>query len=80
MKSFVRIIGVLGAVFLVLAAVALAYLSWRKPEMRPPSAEKIEATPERIARGEYLARHVAGCLDCHSDAYTETKTVTVSLN
>jgi hypothetical protein len=26
----------------------------------------IEPTPERLARGEYLAEHVAGCIDCHS--------------
>jgi hypothetical protein len=26
----------------------------------------IEHTPERLARGEYLAEHVAGCTDCHS--------------
>lgn len=27
---------------------------------------KIEQTPERIERGQYLANHVSGCLDCHS--------------
>jgi mono/diheme cytochrome c family protein len=27
---------------------------------------KIESTPERIARGEYLANHVMMCIDCHS--------------
>ncbi len=27
---------------------------------------KIEATPERIQRGEYLANSVAVCMDCHS--------------
>ena len=26
----------------------------------------IELTPERLARGEYLAEHVSGCMDCHS--------------
>jgi mono/diheme cytochrome c family protein len=71
MKRFVRIIGIVGAVLLAAAASALAYLTWRKPDMRPPSSETITATPERIARGEYIARHVAGCLDCHSDAYVD---------
>ncbi len=26
----------------------------------------VERTPERVARGEYLAQHVTGCIDCHS--------------
>ncbi|WP_208458802.1 c-type cytochrome [Kaistella flava (ex Peng et al. 2021)] len=26
----------------------------------------IERTPERIARGQYLANHVTNCMDCHS--------------
>ena len=26
----------------------------------------IERTPERLIRGEYLVKHVAGCADCHS--------------
>lgn len=33
---------------------------------RPPSPEPIDRTPERLARGEYLALHVADCLGCHS--------------
>lgn len=49
------------------AGAALAWLALRSPEQRPPSAEKIEATPERLARGEYLTLHVTDCLGCHSD-------------
>mgnify|MGYP002640785850 CR=1 FL=1 len=26
----------------------------------------VESTPERLERGEYLAEHVVGCVDCHS--------------
>jgi mono/diheme cytochrome c family protein len=50
-----------------LAGAGLAWLALRSPDMRPPSAEKIEATPERLARGEYLVEHVADCFGCHSD-------------
>ena len=68
-----RIIGkVLGAVLVVVVLVAgglLAFLALKKPAMRPPSAEKIEATPERLARGRYLVENVAHCLGCHSDAH-----------
>jgi mono/diheme cytochrome c family protein len=36
------------------------------PSTRPPSTATVESTPERVARGEYLAWHVAVCVDCHS--------------
>jgi len=57
---------------LVLAAgAALAWLALRSPEQRPPSTEKIEATPERLARGQYLVVHVADCVGCHSDFHAD---------
>ncbi len=63
MKTFAKIAGV---VVLVLIAAA-AFLSIKKPASRPASAEKVEATPERIARGKYVVEHVSDCLGCHSD-------------
>jgi mono/diheme cytochrome c family protein len=48
-----------------LAGVALAYLFLALPKVSVPSSVKVVATPEKIARGEYLARHVAGCVVCH---------------
>lgn len=61
---------VLGGVFLFVALVAAAGLTWlvlRKPAQRPASPEKFASTPERLARGEYLTHHVTDCLGCHSD-------------
>ena len=54
-----------------LAGAALAWLALRSPDQRPPSAEKVEATPERLARGEYLTLHVTHCLGCHSDFHAD---------
>jgi len=51
----------------VLVGGALAWLALRSPEQRPASAEKVESTPERLARGEYLVEHVVDCVGCHSD-------------
>src|SRR5258706_11213195 len=70
MKTFLKIVG--GVVLLVIALIACAvtWLAVRKPESRPASAEKIEATPERLARGRYLVEHVSDCLGCHSDHVT----------
>jgi mono/diheme cytochrome c family protein len=36
------------------------------PSTRPAPTETVEATPELIARGQYLADHVMVCVDCHS--------------
>jgi mono/diheme cytochrome c family protein len=48
-----------------LAGIALAYLFLALPKVSPPSTVKVVSTPEKIARGEYLARHVVGCVVCH---------------
>ena len=58
--------------WIVLSLVALAggllgWLALRPPDRHPASTEKVEATPERLARGRYLAYHVVDCLACHSD-------------
>jgi Cytochrome c len=67
MKTFLRIAGGLLLVVVAVAACAVMWLAVRKPAQRPASTEKIEATPERLARGKYLVHHVTDCLNCHSD-------------
>jgi hypothetical protein len=67
MKTFFKVVGMFVLVIVALAAIGVSYLALRKPAQRPPAAEKIEATPERIARGNYLAHHVSMCIDCHSE-------------
>ncbi len=42
------------------------YLAFYLPRANPATDIVIEATPERIARGQYIAHHVAVCMDCHS--------------
>ncbi|HEV7239551.1 MAG TPA: cytochrome C [Thermoanaerobaculia bacterium] len=67
MKTFFKVVGVVLLVIVALAAIGVSYLALRKPAQRPASAEKIEATPARLARGKYLVHHVAICFDCHSE-------------
>ena len=67
MKTFLKIVGGLLLLVIVLIACAITWLAVRKPASRPASTEKIEATPERLARGKYLVDHVTPCLECHSD-------------
>ena len=67
MKKLLKGVLVLVCALVVLVAAGVAFLSVKKPAQRPASAEKIEATPARLARGEYLVEHVCDCLTCHSD-------------
>jgi mono/diheme cytochrome c family protein len=67
MKTFLKIVGGIVLIAVGLIAGGIAWLALRKPASRPASAEKIETTPQRVARGEYLVEHVSDCLGCHSD-------------
>jgi len=46
-----------------------------KPAQQPASTEKVDATPERVERGRYLANTVIGCPDCHSSFDLERYTL-----
>lgn len=67
MKKTLRFLGIALLILVVIGAGALAFLALKSPDMRPASSESIERTLERVARGEYLVRHVASCLACHSE-------------
>ncbi len=42
------------------------YIKFALPNIDDAPVLKVELSPDRIARGEYLANHVAVCIDCHS--------------
>jgi mono/diheme cytochrome c family protein len=67
MRVAFRFLGRLVGVLALAAAAALGFLLLRRPALRPAPTERVERTPERIARGRYLGVNVTGCLDCHSD-------------
>jgi mono/diheme cytochrome c family protein len=55
---------------LALSRSDLARLSWRMlvgPRARPLTGRVFERTPQRIARGQYLAEGLLACFRCHSD-------------
>lgn len=62
MRTLSKIIGVL----LLVIVVAVIYITQALPDVPVPADVKVEVTPERLARGEYLANHVCVCMDCHS--------------
>src|SRR5215203_3696203 len=57
---------VLVGIVVAAGGAGLAYLFAKYPDV--PAAENItvQATPEKIARGEYLSKHVTGCVECHA--------------
>ena len=67
MKLLLKVVGGLLALVVLAAGAGLAYLFLAFPKADAPGTLKIEATPERLARGQYLARHVSMCIACHSE-------------
>lgn len=61
-RAFILIFGML--LFIVLAVVV--YVTTMLPNVGEPQEIAIDVTPERIARGKYLANNVTVCMDCHS--------------
>lgn len=68
MNTLLKIVGGIIVLLLLVAGCGFAYLMFAYPKVPPPSSTfKIEATPERLERGKYLAEHVSGCVACHSN-------------
>lgn len=66
MKTFLKIVGGIVAVVVLLAIAGIIYLNSAFPKVYPAQKITIEATPERLERGAYLVNHVSMCIDCHS--------------
>ena len=66
MKRFLRFILYAVCAILLLVVIGVAYIILAFPNVGPPEAIRIKLTPQRVARGEYLANHVSLCMDCHS--------------
>lgn len=65
-----KIVKILLGILVVLSVIAVggyAFLMLRFPAVGPAKDVNIVATPDMIARGEYLANHVTVCMDCHSE-------------
>src|SRR5690606_24605887 len=61
-----RILIVFFSLLLLVVIIAASYIGWALPNVDAPQELKVELSPERIQRGQYLANHVAVCMDCHS--------------
>ena len=66
MKTLVRILLWFIVLIVIILGGSLSYIKFVLPDVGAAPVLKVESSPERIARGEYLANHVAVCIDCHS--------------
>ena len=66
MKKVVKFFGYTLLCIVVIMCGLIAYAKFMLPNVGKAPDLKVEQTPERIARGKYMADAVAQCLDCHS--------------
>jgi mono/diheme cytochrome c family protein len=66
MKTLVKVVLAIVVALIVVAGAGVAYVFAKYPNVPPPESVTIVATPEKIARGQYLAKHVAQCVECHA--------------
>lgn len=66
MKKVLKILGIAVLAIVLLIVIAIVYVNSAFPKVDPAPELTIQSTPELVARGEYLANHVAVCMDCHS--------------
>ncbi len=64
-KKIFKWIGGIILTVVLLVFLLVGYILNFKPGIEAPDL-KVDATPERIARGNYLANSVCVCMDCHS--------------
>ncbi len=66
MKKVIKVLVYALALIVVAIIVLVTYVKLALPNVGKPEQISIERTPERIARGKYLANSVTVCIDCHS--------------
>ncbi len=67
MRRFFRALGIVVGSLALLIIGGIVYFNETFPKAEPVPNIKVGVTPERIARGKYLANHVTMCVDCHSE-------------
>lgn len=66
MRRALHVVAWIVTVIAVLVLGGLVYLGLVYPKKQDPPAVRIEATPDLLARGDYLFHHVAACAVCHT--------------
>lgn len=66
MKKFGKWAAGIVITLVLLIVIAVSYVTLALPNVGNAENIKIAITPQRVARGAYLANHVTLCTDCHS--------------
>src|SRR5690606_2848699 len=66
MKKTFKILGYIFGTFVLLIIIGVAFVNFTFPKVKAAPELTVEKTPDRVARGAYLANHVTVCVDCHS--------------
>jgi mono/diheme cytochrome c family protein len=67
MKSLFKGLAAILGLLVLLAGCGVTYVMLALPKVAPADQNlKIESTPGRVKRGEYLTHHVMACVGCHS--------------
>lgn len=66
MKKIFKVTIIIIAALITVVSLAAMYVSYALPDAGAANDIKIERTPQRIARGSYLANGAAVCMACHS--------------
>jgi mono/diheme cytochrome c family protein len=67
MRRLLKALLALVVIAAIAAGAGVAYLFAKYPNVPPAEAIAVQATPEKVARGEYLSKHVSGCVVCHAE-------------
>src|SRR5580765_2666228 len=65
-KILLITVGVLCVVLTVVINFTIGWRPFLGPKKRAVTSRQFERTPERVARGRYLAQGLLGCVTCHS--------------
>lgn len=66
MRRVAKWLAGIGIVLVALIGAGISYVVMAYPNVPAADAARVNVTPERLARGAYLFKHVAICVDCHS--------------
>jgi len=66
MKKFKKVLLYTVILVILLVISVISYVTLALPNVGEPENIHVVITPQRIARGKYLANHVTLCVDCHS--------------
>ncbi|MDP4211320.1 MAG: cytochrome c [Bacteroidota bacterium] len=66
MKKFLKLLGSVVLILILALIIIVVYIKVALPNVGPAPQIKVERTATNTARGEYLAKSVMVCMDCHS--------------